>query len=67
MLKICRAIPTDKTAPAGKVVSTSDGKIVVGCGEGSLEVLSVIPEGKGKMSAADFIRGRKINEGDVLE
>ena len=27
----------------------------------------VIPEGKGRMSAGDFIRGRKIQLGDVLE
>ncbi|MBQ1261265.1 MAG: methionyl-tRNA formyltransferase [Clostridia bacterium] len=67
MLKICRAVPTDKSGAPGEVISTDGGKILVGCGEGALEILSVIPEGKGKMSAADFIRGRKIFKGDILE
>ena len=30
-------------------------------------VISVKPEGKGMMSAGDFIRGRKIEKGNVLE
>jgi hypothetical protein len=28
--------------------------------------LTVLPEGKGKMAAADYIRGRKIGVGDKL-
>ena len=67
MLKIVRAVPTDKSGKPGEVMSIDGGKILVGCGEGALEILSVIPEGKGKMSAADFIRGRKIFKGDILE
>ena len=44
-----------------------DGGITVACGNGKLELLTVVPEGKSKMSAADFIRGRKINIGDILK
>ena len=51
----------------GGVVSLDGGKITVACGEGALAVTAVIPEGKSKMSAADFIRGRKISKGDILE
>jgi len=50
---------------AGCVVSV-DGGIVIACADGCVKVTGVIPEGKGRMSAADFIRGRKIAEGDVL-
>ena len=70
MLKICKAIPTDERGEAGKVISadaTGEGYFTVACGEGALRVLSVIPEGKGKMSAGDFLRGRKIAVGDILE
>lgn len=70
MLKINKATPISKSAEAGKVVAIDDkgeGAITVGCGEGSLLVTSVIPEGKGKMTAGDFIRGRKINVGDIFE
>ncbi len=51
----------------GKVISLENGKIRILCARGSINVLKVLPEGKGRMSAADFIRGRKISEGDVLK
>ena len=53
-------------APAGTVLSFSGGKIEVACGNGSIYILSVLPEGKKRMSAADFINGRRIAVGDVL-
>lgn len=55
---------TVKTLP-GTVLSVGEDIKVV-CGRGILSVLTVVPEGKGKMSAADFVRGRKISEGDML-
>ena len=51
----------------GKVISLENGKIRVLCANGSINILKVLPEGKGRMTAADFIRGRKINEGDILK
>ena len=57
-------------AVCGTVVSldtAGNGKITVVCGDGLVAVSGVVPEGKKKMSAADFIRGRKINVGDVLK
>lgn len=53
-------------APAGTVLSLVGGKIEVACGCGSIAILSVLPEGKKRMAAADFINGRKIAVGDVL-
>ncbi len=53
-------------APAGTVLSLAGGKIEVACGVGSVFILSVLPEGKKRMAAADFINGRKIAVGDVL-
>ncbi len=50
---------------AGEVVSLDDG-IEVACGEGSVTLLRVLPEGKGRMAAADFVRGRKVSLGDIL-
>ena len=43
-----------------------DGGITVACGEGALVLTRIVPEGKGKMSAGEFIRGRKISLGDRL-
>ena len=53
----------------GKVVALSDkknGYIDVACASGILRILTLVPEGKGRMSAAEYIRGRKIAEGDIL-
>ena len=50
----------------GKVTDLSKGEIYVQCGKGVLSLTAVRPEGKGTMNAADFIRGRKVAEGDRL-
>ena len=50
-------------------VLTADAKegcFTVACGTGILAVTGLVPEGKGRMTAADFIRGRKIAPGDRL-
>ena len=45
----------------------ADGFFRVACGKGVIGITRLLPEGKGRMSAADFIRGRKIAKGDVLK
>ncbi len=50
----------------GTVVGTDKEGFFVKCSDGTILVTEVIPEGKGKMSAADFVRGRKIAPGDIL-
>ena len=69
MLKINKAFPIDGVGKQGEVIDLSDkgeGYITVACGEGALCITLLIPEGKGKMTAGDFVRGRKINLGDFL-
>ena len=69
MIKISRARPIDGKGRPGEVIALRperDGEIIVACGEGALSISRVVPEGKGSMSAGDFIRGRKINVGDVF-
>ena len=70
MLKINKARPVKGNGAPGEVIAVSDkgeGSITIATGEGALEVTVVIPEGKGKMTAGDFVRGRKISVGDILE
>ena len=50
---------------AGRVLSVGE-EIKVACGTGILSILTLVPEGKGRMSAGDFVRGRKIFVGDLL-
>lgn len=71
MLKICRvkAVACGGGNP-GLVTDTNgvgEGSFTVSCKTGSIIVTAVKPEGKGLMSAGDFIRGRKIEKGNVLE
>lgn len=51
---------------AGTVLSLDGGKVKVACGVGALSLLAVLPEGKGRMTAAAWINGRKVQVGDVL-
>ena len=70
MLKICKEIPVSASGAPGEVIEVSasgEGSITIACGVGAIRVTAVIPEGKGKMSAGDFVRGRKINVGDILK
>ncbi len=69
MLKVVASELTDadtKGAASGTVLSLDGGRITVACSEGAVALLTVLPEGKKRMSAADFINGRKIAVGDVL-
>jgi len=54
-------------AVAGTVLSLDGDCITVACGEGTVQLLRVLPEGKKAMSAAEFIRGRKLSIGDILQ
>lgn len=70
MLKINKATPVDGKGVPGEVIDLSDkgeGYVTIACGCGALRVTCLIPEGKGRMSAGDFARGRKIAVGDILE
>ena len=40
-------------------IACEDGRLVVGCGAGALELSCVQPDGAKRMSAADYLRGRK--------
>lgn len=70
LLKItgCRIIAESEPVAAepGTVYALEDGISVV-CGDGhTVCITGVIPEGKSRMTAADYIRGRKIHTGDIL-
>jgi len=62
--RICDEAKEHETV--GEVLSL-DGGITVACARGSITLLGVLPEGKSRMSAEDFIRGRKVAIGDILK
>ncbi len=51
-------VVTDMSLEPGQIAVT-DGKFIVGCGRGALEITTVQPDGAKRMSAADYLRGRQ--------
>ena len=70
LLKVLESRVGTKKTPDGVEFGTVlalEGTITVACGESTtIELLRVLPEGKGRMSAADYIRGRRLCIGDKL-
>ena len=54
---------TPPGAAPGEIVET-DPALVVATGDGLLQILDVQPEGKARLSAADWVRGRGAHPGD---
>ena len=52
--------------PAGAVIAVTPETLTIRCGEGAVNLVTVQPDGKRPMSAADFLRGRKVAVGDTL-
>ncbi|MEO5917217.1 MAG: methionyl-tRNA formyltransferase [Luteolibacter sp.] len=52
------ATVTDEALTPGEI-ATHDGALTIGCGSGSLRLTTVQPDGGRRMSASDYLRGRK--------
>lgn len=68
LLKIAKTYKATETTdkPAGTVIE-AEKRLLVACGNGTvLGISELVPEGKQKMAAADYLRGRKLFCGDVL-
>lgn len=66
-LKIFRTLPTevDGGKEPGTVTDVS-GRIEIACGSGGIEVIELQREGKGRVTAADFLNGYPLRVGDQL-
>ena len=63
-VRILTAGVSTRQAPSG-AIRVVEGTVVLGCGDGSLELRLVRPEGKQQMTAMDWMRGRR--DADTLE
>ena len=63
-LKIHKARLCDKNGEAGALLD--DKNLIIGCGNGSVELIEVQLEGAKRISAADFIRGQRISKGPLF-
>lgn len=67
-LRIHEAAPLEEDHGKGPgTVLHSKDHILVACGDGALCILEVQPEGKRRMPTADFLRGHKLDEGEILK
>jgi methionyl-tRNA formyltransferase len=66
VLKITRArVAVDAGHPlAPGEVATTKNSFFIGASDGSLEILSVIPQGKSEMGASDWARGVRVEPGE---
>jgi len=68
-VKVLSARVTAGRGTPGTVLALSDsgeGYIRVACGDGALDLIAIKPEGKGAMTAAEYLRGRKLAVGEAL-
>lgn len=63
-VKIHMAQVVDGQGKPGEVLNDS---LTIACGEGALQLLSVQPAGKSRMSADDYLRGANVPVGSILE
>lgn len=52
---------------AGEVLRADKHGIVVQCGDGAILITELQPSGGKRMKASDFVNGRKIKAGDILD
>jgi methionyl-tRNA formyltransferase len=57
-LRVHEAVPAAGAAPPGELAER-DGKLLWGCGEGALELLTVQPPGGKPMEAGAYLRGHR--------
>lgn len=63
-LKIHRSVLVAGSGKPGEILDSK--KLVVACGSGALELTEVQPEGKGRMTGGEFMRGARLTKGDNL-
>jgi len=62
-LRVLRAAAAAGAGPRGAVLETTEAAVVVGTGAGALALLEVQPEGKRRMTGAEYARGRRLAAG----
>lgn len=64
--RVSVAAPEGTPAAPGKVVSTEDGRLLIGTGDGLLSLDRIQPAGKRAMRAEEFLRGHRVGPGEIL-
>lgn len=56
----------DMSGEAGEVLQANKKALIIACGEGALEILKLIPQGKKEMSGTAFLNGHRLTEGTKI-
>ena len=65
-LKLWAVQPVEGSGPSGTVLPATPGRLLVACGEGAVEVLTLQRAGGKRLAANDFLRGRAVPSGTAL-
>ncbi|MDO4608526.1 MAG: methionyl-tRNA formyltransferase [Clostridia bacterium] len=66
-IKIIKAATSSLKSTDSGIVIANDNKLVISCKDGSVELITVQPEGAKAMSAAQMLNGHKIELGTKVE
>jgi methionyl-tRNA formyltransferase len=66
-LKIWEAVPVPGSGRPGEVIESANGRLVVACGEGALELTLVQRAGSRRLATRDFLRGMAVVKGATLQ
>ena len=65
-LKEINLIDKNKNFKDGEILEIRENSIVVGCIKGSIEILNVQPKSKKAMDILSYLRGKRLEVGDIL-
>jgi len=65
-IKECEAVEFESINEAGKILKIDKDYIIVGCKKGSIKIISIQPKSKKQMNVCDYIRGQRLELGDII-
>ena len=66
LLKIWQAEVVSGIGPSGEIIRAERDGLVVGCGTAALRIITLQPEGRRRMTAAEFLAGHALHPGEFL-
>jgi methionyl-tRNA formyltransferase len=65
-IKDCNILESSSKNIKGKILSINDNSIDIGCSSGVIRIYSLQPPSKNIIKATDYIRGKRLNIGDII-
>lgn len=65
-LKNITLLENESCNEAGKILEIKKDSVVIGCEKGSIEIKNLQAPSKKEVNSADYVRGQRLNVGDIL-